>query len=56
MCGGAAAARLVAEEAAGWSPAHPAEGNVRMSMNWLEGMGMNHDMMEQPGQPVARTR
>ena len=24
-----------------------------MSMNWLEGTGMNHDMMEQPGQPMA---
>ena len=27
-----------------------------MSMNWLEGMRMNHDMMEQPGQPMARRR
>ena len=24
-----------------------------MSMNWLEGMSMDHDMMEQPGQPMA---
>ena len=24
-----------------------------MSMNWLEGTGMDHDMMEQPGQPMA---
>jgi hypothetical protein len=24
-----------------------------MSMNWLEGTGMNHDTMEQPGQPMA---
>jgi NAD(P)-dependent dehydrogenase (short-subunit alcohol dehydrogenase family) len=24
-----------------------------MSMNWLEGMSVDHDMMEQPGQPMA---
>jgi hypothetical protein len=24
-----------------------------MTMNWLEGMSMDHDMMEQPGQPMA---
>ena len=25
-----------------------------MSMNWLEGMSMDHDMMEQPSQPMVR--
>src|ERR1700749_4847621 len=53
MCGRGAAARLDAKKAAGWPPAHPAERNVRMSMNWLEGMSVDQDMMEQPGQPMA---
>lgn len=49
MCGRLAVIRLAREQAVGLPPAHPAERNVRMSINWLDGM---HPQMDGPGQPM----